>query len=134
MLEVDDKCDMTDDAAKMVMEAANMVTDASKKADEASNVDIEAAEKAEMAALKVEMDKERHRDVAQVFDKVEEEMNLALKELKTVAATSALSCGTGGRTANEKSYVDAAVAILCNEATSDMEEEDAFEEVTIEAK
>ena len=48
-----------------------------------------------------------------VLDEVEEEMNLALKELKTVVgatrlATSVLSCGTGDRTEHEKSYLDAA--------------------------
>ena len=45
----------------------------------------------------------RDRSVAHVFDTLEDDMKLALKELKavvgtTAVATSALSCGTGDRT------------------------------------
>ena len=46
-LEVDDTCDMTNDTAKMGMEAA---------------------EKTEMAAMTLEKARERHRNVAQVFE------------------------------------------------------------------
>ena len=69
------KCDLTDDATKMSMEsakagdAANLVTDATK-------IVIEAGEKAGMAALQLQKARERHRNVAQVFDKVEEETKL----------------------------------------------------------
>ena len=75
--EVDDECDMTDDAAKMVMEPA-------EKADAAAKMVIE-AEKTGVAVVKLGKARERHRNVAQVFDKV-----------------NALSCGTGDRTENEK--------------------------------
>ena len=67
--EVDDKCDTTDDAAKMSMEWGRRI----------------------------------HLSEAHVFDTLEDDMNLALKELKavvgtTAVATSALRCVTGERT------------------------------------
>ena len=65
-------------------------------------------------------------------------MNLALKEQKavvgaTAAATSALWCGTVDRTENETSHLHAALLIIRNVASGDVEE-DAFEKVTFETK
>ena len=72
--ESDIKCDMTDDASKMAMEA-------SKKADGA----------AEMTVVKLR----KAGESAQVFDKAEDETNLALEAQKVVVVACVLRCCTG---------------------------------------
>ena len=93
---------------------------------------MEAAEKVDMAALTRGKARERHCSVAQVFDRTEAEVNLSLQEFKasmeaTVAATSALSCGTNDRADNERSYLESALKILSGMMDT---EEDGIYEVT----
>ena len=63
--------------AKMVMDSSKKADEATKKADDAVKSVIEAA------AVQLGKAGERHRNVAQVSDKVEDEMKLA---------TAALTC------------------------------------------
>ena len=63
--EVDEKCEMIDDAAKMVIE------------------------KAEEVARTLEKSRERHHNVVEVYDTVECDINLAVQELKAVVGAIA---------------------------------------------
>ena len=81
---------MTDDAAKMGMEA--------EKADDTTTMVIQEAEKVEEAG-------EGQGNTSPV----EEEMNLALKESLRRPRLQRALCGTGDSTENEKSYLDAAL-------------------------
>ena len=70
--------------------------------------------------------------MAQVFVKVESEVNRSLQEVKaaveaTVTATCALSCGTGDSNENDKTYLEAALTILGNVVMSDTEEDGVYE-------
>ena len=119
--DVDDNCDLMDDATKMVVEAADVADDAAKMV-------IAAAKKTEVTTMKLEKAWEKPRNVAEVYDKVEGDMSAELVELKstagaTAAATLALSCGTGDRTENEKAYLDESLTSLRTVAAGDMEED-----------
>ena len=77
--DVADKCSVSVEAAKMSWEATERVLEAAKKR-------VQTAEKAKTAAPKLS---ERHCNVVQVFDKVEDEVNRKLQELKVAVGAAA---------------------------------------------
>ena len=89
----------------MSMDPSKRADEATRKADDAAKIVIEAA------AVQLGKAGERHRNVAQVSDEVEDEMTLA-----TAAATCALI-----RAENEKPHLDAALLILRAVEAGDME-------------
>ena len=116
--EVEEKCDMVDEA--------KMVTEAAKEAEE--------------AAKKLRKAREMPRNVAKVFNNFEEEVNEVLADLKTafVASTSVTSswvCVTWDRAENEMRYFEGAFKLLKNtEWSTSIEDDDVFAEVTVEDK
>ena len=111
---------MTEEVAKLSVEATERVLEAAK-------MRVKAAETAETAAPNLRKVRRRHCNVAQVFVRVEDEVNRALQELEvavgaTAAATCALSCDTGDKTEHERSNFDAALTILGSVTMATLEE------------
>ena len=84
-----------------------------------------------MAALSWVRPGEDTASWCRVFDRTGGEVNLSLQELEaameaTVAATSALSCGTNDRADNERSYLELGLKILSG--MMDTEENGIYED------
>ena len=115
--DVADKCHATEEAAKLSSEAMERVL--------AAKMSVKA--------------RERHCNVAQVFDNVEDEVNQALQELKvivgaTATAKCAFSYGTEHGTENECSFLNDALTILRSETEAANVEGGACEVVATETQ